>query len=405
MKDEASTNSLKRRDVVTGMAAMAAAQAVLSDAVGAQSNPAANVADRASGIRITKLTSTPADPKCIVKIETNYGISGWGEISNVEPTVATALANSIFELLDGQNPTRIEHLWQRMYRAHRNLRGGPFMVHTISAIDMALWDIAGKLWGVPVYRLLGGPTRDKIRVYHTPKAVKTGASGPQPFAGSPAEIDKLVERVKQARAKVGRDGAVMFDAHCNIPPPMLLQFAAAIEPYDLMWIEEPAVQGNIEIYKRLKEQIRIPLATGEKERTIWGVIPYLMEKAIDILQPDCGFVGGISQMKKIAALAETFYVPLAPHCTMTTVGMTASLHVAASIPLFLIHEGYPPDDRLPGLARRNWKVGEDGYASLPEGPGLGVEVDEKQLALLSKDPKRRFQWPQNFQPDGSVSDY
>ncbi len=180
-----SSNAVGRRRFLSGLGTMAAAQAMLSDAVAAQSNPAANVEDRASTIKITKLTSTPANPKCIVKIETNHGITGWGEISNVQPQVATALANSIFELLDGQNPTRIEHLWQRMYRAHRNLRGGPFMVHTISAIDMALWDIAGKLWGVPVYRLLGGPTRERIRVYHTDQARKIGTDGPHPFSGTP----------------------------------------------------------------------------------------------------------------------------------------------------------------------------------------------------------------------------
>ena len=161
-----------RRGLIAGLGGMAAAQGFLQDALGAQSNPAAVVEDRASNIKITKLTCTPADPKCILKLETNYGITGWGEISNVIPDVATPLANRIFELLDGQNPTRIEHLWQLMYRAHRNLRGGPFMVHTISGIDMALWDIVGKLWNVPIYRLLGGPTRDKIRVYHTDKARK-----------------------------------------------------------------------------------------------------------------------------------------------------------------------------------------------------------------------------------------
>ncbi|MBK9168678.1 MAG: mandelate racemase/muconate lactonizing enzyme family protein [Bryobacterales bacterium] len=392
-----------RRGMLAGMGTMAAAQALLQDTLGAQTNPAANVADRASALRITKLTAVPADPKCIVKLETNQGITGWGEISNIIPDVAQALANRIFELLDGQNPTRIEHLWQLMYRAHRNLRGGPFMVHTISGIDMALWDIAGKVWNTPVYRLLGGPTRDRIRVYHTDKARKIGTGGPHPFSGTPSEVQALVDRVKATREKMGKDAAIMFDAHCSMPPPLLIQFANAIESYDVLWIEEAAVYGNIEIFKRLKQQIRVPLATGEKDRTIWGVIPYLTENAIDILQPDCGFVGGITQMKKIAALAETFYVPLAPHCTMTTLGMTASLHVAASIPLFLIHEGYPPDDRLPGLAKRTWTLDRDGYVSLPEGPGLGVEVDERQLAELSK--TRKFEWPKHIAPDGSVFDY
>jgi galactonate dehydratase len=405
MNEQQNVNRLRRRDLLRGFAGMSAAQAPLSDAVAAQSNPAVQAEDRASRIRITRLTATPADPKCLVKIETNQGITGWGEISNVEPNVAATLARAMFELLDGQNPTRIEHLWQRLFRAHRNLRGGPFMVHTISAIDMALWDITGKLHGVPLYRLLGGPTRDRIRVYHTPQARKIGTGGPHPFSGTPAQIEAIVARVKKTREEMGPAAAIMFDAHCTMPPPILIQFAAAIEPYNIMWLEEPALYDNVEVFKRLKEQIRIPIATGEKDRTIWGIIPYLMHGCIDILQPDCGFVGGPTQMKKMAALAETFHVPLAPHCTMTELGMTASLHVAASIPLFLIHEGNPPDKRLPGVTRRTWTVDKEGYASLPQGPGIGVEVDEQRLAQVAAEPSRRFRWPEHFQPDGAVSDY
>src|SRR5262249_53785174 len=146
--------------------------------------------------------------------------------------------------------------------------------------------ITGKLWGVPVYRLLGGPTRTRIRMYNTPKAHKTGTGGPHPWSGNERDVQELVKRVEHARKQGGPDGAVMFDAHCAIPPPMLIQFAAAIEPYDVMWIEEPAVPGNIEVFKRLKQHIRVPIATGERDRTIWEVTPYLMHNCIDILQSD-----------------------------------------------------------------------------------------------------------------------
>lgn len=184
-----------RRDLLTIGAAAAGALAFnafrgdLNAALGVQgqNNPAANVADRSSAIKITKLTPTPVKRKVFLKIETNYGITGWGEIDQLEPYVAAALAKSLFELLDGENPTRIEHLWQKIYRSHRDMRGGPFMTHTLAGIDMALWDITGKLWGVPVYRLLGGPTRDKVRMYPSPKATKVGA-GPMPFSGTPAQI-------------------------------------------------------------------------------------------------------------------------------------------------------------------------------------------------------------------------
>jgi len=367
---------------------------------------AAQVEDRGSAIRITSIRGFPVGPKAYVKIETNRNITGWGEITGLEPRVASNLAESLRELLVDENPTRIEHLWQKLYRSHRDIRGGPFMTHTISAIDMALWDITGKLWGVPVYRLLGGPTRDKVRMYPTPKATKVGTGGPHPFSANPSEIQGLVRMVSEARKRVGQDGTVMFDAHCAVPPPMLIQLAAAIQPYDILFLEEPAVPGNIEVFKRLKEQIRIPIATGERDRTIWDVISYLQSGAIDILQPDVGQTGGITQMKKIAALCEAYHVPLAPHNTCSELGLTASLHVAFSIPLFLIQEGYLDGHIMPpGVARKSWQVDKDGNAGLPQGPGLGVEMDEKQMQKVAADPKRRFRWPTPTSPDGSVRDY
>ncbi len=341
-----------------------------------------------------------------MRVDTNHGISGWGEITGLEPKVAAALAESLFELLDGENPTRIEHLWQKLYRSHRDMRGGPFMVHTISAIDVALWDITGKLWGVPVYRLLGGPCRNKIRMYPNAKAVKPGTGGPHPFSGSPDTVARLVNGVVEARKKVGPDGAVIFDAHCAVPPPLLIQFAAAIQPYDVMFIEEPAVPGNIEVFKRLKAAIKVPLGTGERDRTIWGMLPYLQERCIDVLQPDCGQTGGITQMKKIATLCEVYSVPIAPHCTCSELGLTASMHAAAAVPHFLIHEGYLDGHLMPpGVARKHWEVDADGYASLPEGNGLGVEMDEQKMAEVAADPKRRFKWPTPRDVDGSVYDY
>jgi galactonate dehydratase len=135
------------------------------------------------------------------------------------------------------------------------------MVHTIAGIDMALWDITGKLWGVPVYRLLGGPTREKIRVYPSSKAVKIGNS-PKPQSGDPETIENMVAAVRAARQKVGRDGSVMFDAHSAVPPATVIQFANAVQPYDLLFLEEPAVPGNIETFKRIKQQVKIPIALG-----------------------------------------------------------------------------------------------------------------------------------------------
>jgi galactonate dehydratase len=397
---------IDRRDLFLSAGAVAAGALLIQESTARADNPAANVVDRLTSLKITALKAQRVGTKAFFKIETNQGIVGWGEVTGLDPTVSCALANSLFEVLNGQNPTRIEHLWQRMYRSHRDQRGGPYMTHTISAIDMALWDIAGKFWGVPTYHLLGGNVRDKIRMYPTPKSFKTGTGGPHPYSGSPKDIENLVNAVKDTRKRVGPDGAVMFDAHCAVPPAMLIQLAAAIEPYDVLFIEEPAVPGNIEVFKRLKEQIRVPLATGERDRTIWGMIPYLQERCIDILQPDVGHTGGITQMKKIATLAETYFVPLAPHCTCSELGLSASLHAAATVPFFLIHEGYLDGHIMPpGVARKQWDVDADGYASLPQGPGLGVEIDESAFEKVNADPNRKYKWPIADSPDGSVRDY
>jgi galactonate dehydratase len=395
-----------RREMLTSFGAFTAGQAMLSDAVAQERNPAAQVADRSSTIKIAKMRASWVGPAVYIRIETNLGIVGWGEVKGVDPRVSKPLAESLFELIDGENPTRIEHIWQKIYRAHRDIRGGPFMIHTLAGIDMALWDISGKLWNTPVYRLLGGPTRDRIRVYHTPQAKKIPPGGPYEHSGTPADIDKIVASIKAARDQVGPTGAVMFDAHCAIPPAMLIQLASALKPYDLLFLEEPAVPGNIEVFKRLKEHISIPLASGERDRTIFEFLPYLQHRCLDILQPDCCHTGGITSMHKIAILAETFQVPLAPHCTAGFLGIAASLHVAASIPLFLIHEFYPQNVGFTGkgITRMEWAIDKEGYTGLPPGPGLGVEMDEAKLDEEAKKPQT-YKWPGAKLKDGSITDY
>lgn len=398
--------STGRRGLLTGFAATVAGAAFINEAVGRDENPAAQVEDRASTIRITGMKTWWVGPVVYLKIETNLGISGWGDLKGVDPRPARVLAQSLFELIDGENPTRIEYIWQKLFRAHRDMRGGALMVHTIAAIDIALWDLTGKLWNAPVYRLLGGPTRDRIRVYHTDKAQKVPPHGIYDHSGTPADIDRMVEAIARAREKVGHDGAVMFDAHSAVPPATLIQLASRVEAYDLLFIEEPAVPGNIEVFKRLKEQIRIPLAAGERDRTIWGVIPYLQEGCLDVLQPDCNHTGGISQMKKIATLAEAYHVPLAPHCTATFLGIAASLHTVASIPFLLIHEFYPQNTGFnkAEFTRMEFELDADGYIGLPPGPGLGVEVDEQLLEAEAAKPQS-YRWPGAVLKDGSIADY
>ena len=397
---------MNRRECLTTAAAVAAGSALMAEAIGQEKNPAASVADKTSTLKITALRTYWVNPVVFVKIETNHGATGWGEIKAIDPRVAKVLAESLFALIEGENPTRIEYLWQKVYRAHRDIRGGPFMVHTLAGIDIALWDLVGKLWREPVYRLLGGPCRDKIRVYHTPKAVKLPPHGIYEHSSTPADIDRMVKAIKQARDKVGPDGAVMFDAHCALPPATLIQFAAAVQPYDLLFLEEPAVPGNIEVFKRIKASVRIPLAAGERDRTIFEFVPYLHERCLDVLQPDCCHTGGITQMKKIAVLAEAYQVPIAPHCTASMLGISASLHVACSVPLFLIHEFYPDNMGFnpKGMVKMPYEVDKDGYIGLPPGPGLGVEIDEKALEEAAKRPQT-YKWPGAKLKDGSVADY
>ena len=399
-------DSVSRRGLLGAFGA-ASGLALLNHAVAAENNPAAQVVDRGSNIKLTAMKTHRVQHKIYVELSTNAGVTGWGEVSALVPAAAEELCKALWELLDGENPTRIEHLWQKLYRAHRDIRGGPFMCHTLAGLDMALWDITGKLWGVPVYRLLGGPCRDKVRVYPTPKAHKVPPHGIYEHSGRPVDIERMVNAIKQTRERVGPDGVVMFDAHCAVPPATLIQLASALKAYDVLFLEEVAVPGNIEVFKRLKESISIPLATGERDRTIWEFIPYLHERCIDVLQPDVAHCGGITQMRKIAVLAEAYQTPLAPHCTTSPLGATASLSVGASIPLLLIHETAPGALQWgEQFMNRPWKVDEQsGYATLPDGPGLGVQIDVAKMQAVAADPKYKWRWPGATLPDGSVADY
>ena len=224
------------------------------------------VEDRGSAIRVERLTAIPVGGKGYVKVETNMGVVGWGEINNVETKVACALAESLGSLIIGENPTRIEFHWQRLFRAHRNLRGGGLMMHVIAAIDMALWDLAGKLYQVPVYRLLGGPCRDKVWMYPSPKAIKVSPGGARYHAGTPAEVAELVQRVADARSKVGPDGAVMFDAHSMLPLPLVKQFSGYLKPDDLLFWKRRGCRATSR--PRSQPQHKAKAATQRQSGTI-----------------------------------------------------------------------------------------------------------------------------------------
>ena len=172
-----------------------------------------------------------------------------------------------------------------------------------------------------------------------PNAIKTSPGGSQNFAGTPVEIKGRLQIIMEAREKVGPDGAVMFDAHSCMPPPIVKQFAGFLKPDDLLFLEEAWVPGNIEVMRKVRESVPVPLATGERDRTIWEVREILEAQVIDILQPDCGHGGGISQMRKVAALAEAHYVPIAPHCTMSNWVEQLVFTLLLPCPCFLFMRG------------------------------------------------------------------
>ena len=211
--------------------------------------PSKEIEDRGSNVKITALRAINVGGKGYVKIETNMDVVGWGEINNMDTKVACALAESLSEILIGENPTRIEHLWQRMFRSHRNIRGGGLMVHTISGIDMALWDIAGKCYGVPVYKLLGGPTRERVRVYGEVSdktgvnAMKVGPSSSRKafkYVEGKMFVDEVAERFKSLRDKHGPGVDIGVDFHGAVQPPTAMLLMKALEPYDptpLVWTD------------------------------------------------------------------------------------------------------------------------------------------------------------------------
>ena len=268
MPQEPPISTFGRREMFTlagtTAGAMLAGQQLL-DEVSADENPAAAVADRGANLKITSLRGFRVGTKAYVKIGTNRDFVGWGEVTGLDPNVAVALAHSLFELLDGENPTRVEHLWQKLYRSHRDMRGGPFMVHVLSAIDSCLWDITGKAWGVPVYRLLGGPVRDKLRLYPTPNAHKTGTGGPHPFSGNPKDIENLVRNVEHSRQMVARR-----PGHVRHATPADIQLAAAPS---LRCVVREEVSCREMSVSAAKEAIDIPLASGERDRTFGNSFP------------------------------------------------------------------------------------------------------------------------------------
>lgn len=358
-----------------------------------------------------------------VKVETNQGIHGVGEAYSCGPDEATIATIQDFKRwLVGQDPRNVEYLWALMYNFTR-FPGGLVVNAAISGIEHALWDISGKAAGVPVYRLLGGKCRDKVRLYQsargdTPKAVaeharslvqKYGYTAVKMSPHMPGGSTRLTnpvlrmasQRVAAVREALGPDIDVGVDVHAKfIEVSRAIRLARAIEAYDPMWLEEPIRAENVAAMAKVAAHVNIPLASGECNYTKFEFRDLLVAQALDIVQPDVCLCGGLLEMKKIAALAEAHYVAVAPHNLMGPLATAVNVHFAASTPTFFILE-YHPDDEAPrkDLLKDPLQV-KDGYLQVPDKPGLGVELNEEAFRHY---PPRPWHRGFEYRADGSVA--
>jgi galactonate dehydratase len=367
-------------------------------------------------LKVTKLETFKVKPRWLfLKVHTNAGIIGLGEplVEGRAETVATAV-KEIEPYLVGKDPRQVAHHWQAIYR-HAFYRGGPVLTSALSGIDMALWDIKGKALGVPVYELLGGPTRNRVRVYahaRTRQAVKEQlargftAFKTRPASRRPARYVETLAEVKHAaevfadmRSFVGDDIDIAIDFHGAISPATAKLLIKALEPYQPMFIEEPCQAQNHEIMAEIARGTHLPIATGERVFTKWGFREVVEKRAATILQPDMCHAGGISEVRLIAGLAEAYYAAIAPHNPLGPISLAAGVQLAASIPNFLCQEQVSLGE---GYIKQPFTV-RDGYLDLPTGPGLGIELDDDALAdKIGHDWKNQESYDAD---DGSVVDW
>ena len=371
---------------------------------------------RKDPIKITKLETFPVKPRWLfLKVHTDAGIVGLGEpvVEGRARTVATAV-EEIAPYLVGKDPRRVVHHWQAIYR-HAFYRGGPILTSALSGIDMALWDIKGKALGVPVYELLGGPTRTRVRVYahaRTPEqikehlargftAFKTGPARLRParYVETPAAVRYAAERFAELRQAAGDDADIGIDFHGAVSPATAKLLIKALEPYQPMFVEEPVAAQNHDVMAEIARGTHLPIATGERVYTKWGFREVLEKRAATILQPDLCHAGGITEVRLIAGMAEAYYASIAPHNPLGPISLAAGVQLAASIPNFLCQEQVSLGE---GYLKRPFSV-RGGYLDLPTGPGLGIELDEEALAdKIGHDWRNQESYDAD---DGSVVDW
>jgi galactonate dehydratase len=364
-----------------------------------------------------------------VRVETHGGLVGWGEASceGRSETVRTAVGQ-LAELLVGRDALRIEDHWQVMTKGSF-YRGGPILSSAVSGLDQALWDLAGKHWDAPVHQLLGGPVRDRIRVYgwvggDEPEevadqiaaqveagltAVKMNASGRMSRLASVAELDGVVRRVAAAREVLGEHRDVAVDFHGRFTLANARRVAPLLEPYRPFFLEEPVVPENSHLIGELVRATTTPVSTGERLYSRQEFLPVL-QAGIAVAQPDLSHAGGITETRKIASLAEVFDVQLAPHCPLGPLALAACLQVGFATPNFLIQEQSIGIHYNQGAEVLDYLVDTtplqfvDGHVERLTGPGLGIEVDEQVVRAADK---RGHAWrgPVWRHPDGSFAEW
>lgn len=367
-------------------------------------------------LKVSKLELLLVKPRWLfLKIHTNAGIVGLGEpITEGRARTCVEAVKEIEPYLVGKDPRAVAHHWQAIYR-HAFYRGGPILTSALSGIDQALWDIKGKALGVPVYELLGGPTRNRVRVYaHAPNpeaikqrlaegftAFKTGPAKRRParYVESPAAVQYAAEKFAELRKAAGDEADIAIDFHGAISPATAKLLIKALEPYQPMFIEEPCQAQNHDVMADIARATYLPIATGERVFTKWGFREVLEKKAATILQPDLSHAGGITEVRLIAGMAEAYYAAIAPHNPLGPISLAAGVQLAASIPNFLCQEQVSLGV---GYLKEPFTVRE-GYIDLPAKPGLGIELDENAMA-----DKIGHDWrnPETYDADdGSVVDW
>ncbi|MEN0659182.1 galactonate dehydratase [Caldifermentibacillus hisashii] len=360
-------------------------------------------------MKISSVQVYEVKPRWIfIKISTDEGIEGWGEmVSGTKTRTVVAGAYEMADRIIGRNPLEIEKIWQELFRVF--FRGGPINMTIISGIEMALWDIKGKYYNAPIYELLGGSARERIKVYSwiggdRPAdvvkdaqdrvdrgfdSIKMNATEELHYIDSFKKIDAVVERVASLRDTFGNDLNIGVDFHGRVHKPMAKILAKELEPYRPMFLEEVVLPENEEGFVEVAKHVSTPLATGERLYTRWGFKNILNSGVIDIIQPDVALAGGILETRKIIAMAEAYDIAAAPHAPYGPIALAATLQIDVCSPNVFIQEqslgihynkGF---DLLDFVKNKEIFQYKDGYVDIPTKPGLGLEIDEDKVKEVS----------------------